>query len=388
MANNTTTEFSTAIDGVMGTITFFCFLVGVPSNVFAIVFFYKDQKANTRNVKKLFFTEQYLTMAVVDVLITITIFPLIEVYWNGRISVLFDNKVFCVAWGFLWEMLPYFSVFLVGILSISRMIVLVKPMTTLNIVTLRVCTGSYFVFHLIFRMSLLLFDVIKFRNTPKPGYPKLRFSYTNRSAYCYFYAHEDVLWTVNSFFQCILLGLPMIPILVSFGASLCKLKKTSGGPNFNRDAQKHATVTIIIVTVVYICCNVPVFVNYITYSAVLIKDLTSTIHDPSDYYHYYQQYSENKDIFWAWYIWSLTYVICAVINAAINPIIFFWRMKPFRKFITGLIPCNVSFQNTKAAMTGVSVKELTSSSFWMKNVYTLQFCCKNICTIILWIFAY
>jgi hypothetical protein len=53
------------------------------------------------------------------------------------------------------------------------------------------------------------------------------------------------------------------------------------------------------------------------------------------------------------------------LNAAINPIIFLLRMKPFREFVKALVPFGKTpMTQTKAIhLKGKSMREVTSSSF-------------------------
>lgn len=337
-------------DAALGTLTLVCFLVGVPGNLLATTYFVQEHINNARNVKKLFFTELYISMASIDLLLTATLFPIFENYFHGdRLGYLFNKTGFCFIWGFIWEIVPCISVFLVGLLSISRMLILVRPMQSLNLKVLRSIIGSYFVYHLLMRVALILAD------TPRDNiFDKI--SYTDTSGYCFYSPENTSLWYFNAYHSGIVLGLPIVPISLSFFASIFKLRERgTGTQNFSRVAQTQATVTIIIVTSVYLVCNLPVFINYIYYTDIIMND-------DDNWTRYYTIYE--KGTFMGHYIWNITYCVLVALNGAINPLVFYLRMRPFREFIKALWPIKSTIVHSKAPhMPGKSVKEVTTSSF-------------------------
>lgn len=348
---------SPAADCFLGVVCLACFLVGIPGNILATFYFAKEHMNNQRNAKKLFFTELYLFMSSIDFLLTATVFPVFEQYFRERDGTLFKQNWFCYGWGFVWEILPYYSVFLLGVLSLSRMVVLVKPMMKLSLTALRVCVGCYALYHVAFRIVLWIIDSID----EDSGYKVFR--YTQTTMYCFFYPFNFDLWELNGFHACVLLGLPLVPITISFITSLVKLRasvKSSTSHNFSHSAQNHATTTIIIVTVVYLACNLPVFVNYSIYAHAVMTDRRNG----DEYYSTYTSLYGSP--FMKSYIWSLTYVLSVSINATLNPIVFFWRMRPFRDFVRALLNASISGKLSKhknGAVVGMHVKEVTTSSF-------------------------
>lgn len=339
-------------EATLGTITLICFLIGVPGNLLASIYFVQEHINNSRNTKKIFFTEIYICMTGVDLMLTATLFPIIENYFNGaRAGVLFSDLNFCAVWGFLWEIVPCISVFLVGLLSLSRMLILVWPMQSLNLNVLRGVLGTYLLYHIIVRITAVYAD-------DKPSFYSIKYSET--TAYCYFAPENTDLWYFNAYHAGVVLGLPILPISFSFFASIVKLRESTNSPSaqsFSRVAQTQATITIIIVTSVYLICNMPVFLNYCYYSHVIIND-------NDDWEDYFSIYSK-KQTFMGWYIWNLTYVVLVAVNAAINPLVFLFRMKPFREFVKALIPFRKkTLTQTKSVhLPGKSIREVTSSSF-------------------------
>ena len=335
---------------LLGTVTLLCFLIGAPGNLIATIYFVQEHLNNNRNLKKQFFTELYICMTVVDLILTITLFPLFENYFTlQRDGQLFGNHAFCTIWGALWEIAPCVSVFLVGVLSISRMLILVKPMQPLNPKVLRCIIGSYVLYHVAIRMILWFVD-----DNPLHGN---KIKYTVTTGYCYFSPVKENLWKFNAYHAGVVLGLVIIPISLSFFTSLLKLREStsSSSQSFSRTAQRQATVTIVIVTLVYLVCNLPVFLNYAFYTHVIVTD-----NENWDKY-----WSVYRGAFWGTYVWSLSYCVLVAINASANPAVFYLRMKPFRDFVKTITPTKNSISHARATHTlgKPVVADNTSSSF-------------------------
>ena len=92
--------------------------------------------------------------------------------------------------------------------------------------------------------------------------------------------------------------------------------------NFNFSAarrKRQATVTIILVTAIYIAFNVPLFANFVLYI------ITITRHEyPGPLY-------EGTVMFF--YSWNVTAILCTVLNSTLNPLIYLTRIKRFRVWI-------------------------------------------------------
>eukprot|EP00116_Pleurobrachia_bachei_P005804 sb/3466066/ len=312
-----------AVENFLGFVTLTCFILGTVGNLLATIYFVQERRRNKRNDKKMYFTELYLFMAIVDFVLTVTLVPLFENYFtNTRSGRLFNWQGFCLVWGYLWELAPCISVFLVGVLSFSRMLILVDPMVQLRVNYLRFLILAYLALQFLIKLCLW------FNDTDPLQADKIQ--YTNTTGYCYFSPQDTILWQINAFVTIFSLGAPVIPIFLSFTASLIKLResaKASASQNFNRAAQTQATITIIIVTCVYLVCNIPIFINYLWYSVVLIRD-------DEDFTMYYDVYSGP---FFGWLVWNIAYCVLVALNSAVNPMVFLLRMKPFQNFIWGLL---------------------------------------------------
>lgn len=314
---------------LLGVIYIILMIIGIPSNIVSVIHF-TSQTARARSTRE-YFKWIYSNIALVDLCITLFSFPLIDVFMDkSRDSVFFENIMFCRFWGFLWEVLPYYSVFLVLTLSISRMLILVKPM---HILSKRILFFSMAIYTILLIAAKVTFNMADIT----------QMDYTKRDTLCIMVPVDATvsIYPLYTFFNIILLAVPIIPICISCFLSISRMYKTDQAVRSTRkmsnnvqrrvsvkkSQQRHrrATVTVIIMTVTYILCNVPVFLNYVLYgvwSALTIAD--SEKHPYKDFY---------NTVFMYYYSWNSCLVLFVVINAVLNPIIYVTRMKEFRQFV-------------------------------------------------------
>ena len=83
------------------------------------------------------------------------------------------------------------------------------------------------------------------------------------------------------------------------------------------DKQKQATITILIVTAIYIACNVPVFVSYNLFLLdMFVLDAPRFAMTP----------------FMNFYGWNIVYTLLVAVNAAANPLVYWTRIQKMRRF--------------------------------------------------------
>ena len=116
-----------------------------------------------------------------------------------------------------------------------------------------------------------------------------------------------------------LLALPILPIIVSCLVSVYILsrKPSVRAPKSGENLQRHASITVVMVTAVYIICNLPDFINYVFYMELRIRDGEMA-----------ERY--NTNFLWN-YSWNTSYVFCIVVNSTVNPIIYLLRNRSYRK---------------------------------------------------------
>lgn len=116
---------------------------------------------------------------------------------------------------------------------------------------------------------------------------------------------------------------PILPILAcsitSTTVLLSSKKVTKGCPAVTRK-KNDATITIILVTFIYIVCSIPAVLNYIRY----VIGVYVTGRD------FLAEWVGDYGLFLKKYIWLLSFVIMVALNSLANPILYIIRMRGFR----------------------------------------------------------
>ena len=309
-------------DQVFGVVYVVCIVIGLPGNIISYLYFkYSNTVAPQRpsaGYNKDYFNILYRIICLTDCVICSTVLPNALAFFNFRRPRWFEPSYFCAGWGLLWEILPYFSVWLVGVMNISRLIVMLKPMHRLRKDVMVISLVVYFV-------CLILRSVIPVAT----GLAK--YIYDTTDVFCFEInnvenKYSGMHWKFNTVSRLLQLAFPIIPIIISSIGIVWTLKVLSAKHKTNAFQAKphiHATVTVLIFTLVYIIFNIPGFLNYIL--------MVLAIADGCVVDCYHTKYGSN--LFLMWFSWNFTYVLCVVMNSTINPLIYALRMKSFRVFV-------------------------------------------------------
>ena len=361
-----------------------CTLFGLPGNIISLRYFLIDGLKATQGANKTFFAIIYILTALIDMLVCASLLPQIVSFMHQRHGAWYLNKVFCHIWGILWEILPFMSVFLVGLMSISRTLVLIKPLYQLKKNALWSAITIYSLFLVVRTAVPILLKAATYE-------------YVYSDVYCYELPTEDWSYKFNSISRSLTLAAPVIPICISCATSYViillnerrqtqvrlvptkpstcsnscmKSNGTQTKPKDRRLARKklagpmNATMTILIFTVAYIVFNIPVFINYLLMSiAGWNKNCVS------DCYH--KTYEDHPALIW--YSWNFTYITCVALNSTINPIIYYWRMNAVKSYI------NEQLRNTTKVLIGalggnsiVSISRISGAIRFKYSRFTLS----------------
>ena len=309
--------FSPTGDVLLGAVLVFCMVIGVPGNVLAVAHFVISYRESKQGTNQSVFNLLYSVIGVTDILICATLFPNIQVFFNGRDSPLFQDSTFCVCWGFLWEILPFFSVFLVMVLSISRTKTLYHPLVKFSEGFASLVITLY-----IFVLSIkIISPILVIHEVMGIEHQHGSFVNSKYGAYCHVYVREsETFWMVSSTVNWILLVMPIFPIIVSCVLTIYKLaisRRASMRTMTPNVVQTRATITVVIFTATYILYNIPIFLNYLLFAITVYN---------------HKQYTDvfNTGTLY-WYSWNFTYVVCTALNSTTNPVIYAFRMKKFRR---------------------------------------------------------
>jgi hypothetical protein len=338
------------LDHLLAVILIFLTVFGVIGNVLSLIFFTTE---HVRNRNSLYFKRVYQTINLVDLLICGSLFPVIDAFiedpgfpkFYSNQPHFFKNQLFCTGWGMLWEVLPSFSVYLVGVLSISRLILLTWRHAKMISSLVCVFMAAYFIFTVVIKLALLLtYDSMDYE-------PMMR--------YCLLVSHDDEQFAQHEITTLgILIGqltLPIIPVSICFVITMMLLLQERHKKMTSRrhNAQHHAAITVTMVTFLYIICNIPVLINFSYYIHALII---------SEGRIEFAKIYSNSFLFY--YTWPLVYILSVAINAAVNPCVYYWRMKRYRTFIVGVVTV------AEEGQTGRKINELRvqlSSGLTLRN---------------------
>lgn len=298
------------------------FICGTTGNILAGIWLWRASSSK-RNVR--YFRTLYRLMNLIDGVVCVTLVPQVDVFLSPhRTPSLYSWSYLCEGWGLVWDLLPASVVFLKALLMVSRMLTVTRPFQPRNT---RTTAGVLVLYY-----SLLLVSVtVQYGG----GYAEVGYDKTDAACTLEPLPTDPAFLQTNLILFAIQLGLPVLPIIVCAAITFYTLVRASARARRARaSAHIHveATKTVIIVTVVYLTCNLPCFLNFIYYLKGLSGEKKPAFKDLYD------------TPFLRWYVWNLTYIFSVGLNATLDPLIFFIRMNKFRDFV---------IKNFKKAANGV-----------------------------------
>ena len=268
-------------------------------------------------------TTLYISIALTDICTGIVHFPVMGALFNHRKPWLFNFQGFCTAWSILFSFCHKFAIFLVMLLTVTRTIKIVFPFAKIQQTVIFFIVTFYGLF-------LIVSDIA----ISEQG---LKFMYSTDTAYCYeFHGHYHAtnvtvatILKMANFRVVFQVGLPAVLIYVSFGISITKLYflapkivRTSKHALIGTERRKklRASVTITLFTGLFLVCNTFFFVLKTMEGVMYVMDLSY----PGPLF---------RDNFMFWYSWVLGKVYFTVLNAVLNPVLYYWRIREFRNWV-------------------------------------------------------
>ena len=328
---------SQAIDYTIGTFFVICLISGVVSNSISIFYFYMSRNPRVNNANKTYFNRIYTVISFVNIVVAIFNFPHIEAaFLPQRCSktMLLMNKTICSTWSAIWSLFSQISMFMVALLSVSRLVLIISPSKNLPpflpfifplacsiIITVPFICFKYF------------YDSTAVRYTPEAMtcihidtnmLPETIPDHENRVTV--HFNHRKLI----SIFATIQ-GSPIIPIVMSFILSLIYLHKAAtSAKRANASINRHveASKTVAAVTLLYVICNVPEF-SYLVYLMIntsLLPDTNNVTRGE------YSEVMNSLSSFAGWYSYPTFCILGMNIFSAFSPLVLFWRIKSFREY--------------------------------------------------------
>ena len=302
------------VDQICGTILIFCFLFGTTFNCFSLTYFSK--------LKQKSLAEQlYTLISGCDLCTCIAQSSVIFALLGRREPYLFASRSFCGAWIIIFEYLHRVSVYLIVLLSVPRTIAIVRPFAVIcpQIVLLTLIPYSIVLLSDVF-IGMIFFDQ-NFYYAQDFAYPIKGFnefkSINVSQPQVSFAKVQNMIHDAEVF-------LPSVLIFLSFLITLIRMQTLPKDTSCNKKIFK-ASMTVSLATALYLVCNLPfcVLLSLAFYHGNkpnLI--LTNKAVEP--------------------YIWPVAKIVLTVVNATVNPVLYFFRISKFRVWVKEVFSCKES----------------------------------------------
>ena len=339
MASVQHSKYNTSADYTIGTALCAITLLGTTFNALSFVYF---STLKTRNTTAQFFKTIYMIITCNDFLICAALFPNIDAaFAEERAGLLAHHPALCHVWVFVMWVLPQMSIFLVGMLSVSRLIVLRYPTKQFDPKMACILPAVCMVVILSLSLSLNVSGVMFpnyfpewFSCTPS-CFPALR---NDSDKVTPEQVQKGIIIAIP---YNVIPGLSILPISVSFILSLLCLHRSSllsDTVNSSTKRQREAAVTVIIVTSLYITFNIP----YAAFLTFILSKLSEPLPPGNITVRDYIETRITRSTGVALvdnYLAAIVYIVNPSLNSLINPAIYFWRIKSFHSSVMSLHVC-------------------------------------------------
>ena len=242
------------VDILFGVTSLVCFVIGTVGNMFAATYFLSRSPAVTPNAFI------YSCINITDILIcTLALFSGLANLSAEFREIIFSNVFICNLWGMLWNITVRISVYLIGVLCLSRAVTLYRPYTKPSLWSVAI--------------PILFYSLLMVLQAAIP--------YIHGARYNYIPLYKICTWKLSDLFQpsstpfkvwfflfnILEFVLPVIPVVGSCFFMIFKLRTQKSTNRAITSIKREATITIILLTVIYLVWNLPLCVvttlNYI-----------------------------------------------------------------------------------------------------------------------------
>ena len=304
-------EFRTrsSTDQIIGVIMAITATLGLLGNASALFYFwYRRHKS--------FPDKLYIAISTFDVLTSLSTIPVILCLFNGRQeNLVFKDGVLCTSWSSIASFLVRMSMFMVTVLSLSRGLAIVFPHRVENVRMSLVTWSSVAGYGLL----LLSLDGTSF------ALDWIGASFDSTLPYCSYKFTDSTPKWAEMFILTTLqveLFLPTALIIISFLIVTVSLARKSRDRTLTSNRKKRedrfhqVSVTITLFTALFLLCNTPVFVHQmlilLSYRLISAQNIVTGARLGS-------------------YLHLLLSYFPVVLNAALNPCLYLWRMPRYKE---------------------------------------------------------
>ena len=214
-------------------------------------------------------------------------------------------------WEGLYNILPYFSMFLVMLLTVTRTIAIIQPFRKIKTANIYYLIAGYGIFLI--------------ANIPLKKHFETTW-YVKEFGYCLSTSKLDgqAYQIIQNLLLILQVALPSVIIFMSFCVSVNRLLRRPNPQMGAWKVRQRVSVTIAMFTGLFLFWNFPFFINIFL---ILIIQISPNMDYPEPYF---------TSEFMGSYSWIISKVLFVVMNATCNPVLYMCRMKGFARWI-GLI---------------------------------------------------
>ena len=291
-------------DVLIGLILLVCFVIGLPGNLASFIYFSR---------RKDFAGLVYSLISGIDTVTCLIHIPVMIALFNDRKPGIFANKLFCVGWNVVFYFQARISMFLVMSLSVSRTIAIVLPFNKVEKPAFLFSSALYSLYLLMWYVLIIFF-----------GGKEKFYDYDTMNVYCYYDLEGAGLFgLIEQASFSLSLGIPPVITLISFTISVSKLIRGNIALRMSK-RNRQATITLTAFTGLFLICNAPCFINNAVYTAIYFMESEY----PRPFY---------MSTFMFFYSWVIAEVLSVAVNAALNPVLYIFRIRGLRVWAVNLV---------------------------------------------------
>ena len=314
-------------DTILGVLLLILSLFGTSTNACSLRYFVSTGKRNLS-------TLLYVAICCVDICTCSVLALAVCVSLFGRRRpIIFNVPGVCVSWWILYRVSHYGSMCLVMLLSVSRTISMKLPFVQQNRrVVLSIFAGfvSFLIVYCVSVSELIPSDTAVI--------------YSSHDVHCFLTTKawpltDSPIVELDTVIVGVITGVIPLVCFISFLVT-CQVLSSSlpshtGTVSTSSSRKKRAAVTVTIFTATFLLCNLPYFVVNVLYFVSLITA-------PQDYPEPFF-----SSFFMDNYAWLLSKVHFTVLNAALNPVLYFLRFRGFRGNVQTGRDCESAVSDTR-----------------------------------------
>ena len=309
-------------DTIFGVSSLLCFLLGTTGNILAASYFLTRPVVLSPN------TLLHICINLTDILIcSLALFTGLVNLSPSMGETLFNtDPLLCNVWGILWNVTIRVSVYLIAVLSVSRLISIYLPHKRMSLWSVAVPIVTY-----VFLM-LLQAATPFFRGTKYEYFPRFKVcSWDLGKVFVKGSPPFNVLYFLLNIVEFVF---PLIPVTSCCCFIILKLRfkrisssssSSTAGSTRRSTVKREATITIVLLTITYLVWNVPLCIVLILNYITQVSELQS--HDSPGHYHF--QYHVQLRTFMN----SQTIVL----NCVCNTCLYFYRITGLRRWTRDLM---------------------------------------------------